>query len=85
MPELNTSFAPFASHQGSFRILYFDEIFPVVKNEKGVSGMYRLVLREADFLDITRSADIERSYILVYYGIIGDFVMNVFPEVIDCP
>ena len=56
-----------------------------VKNEKGVSGMHRLVLREADFLDITRSADIERSYILVYYGIIGDFVMNVFPEVIDRP
>ena len=47
--------------------------------------MYRLVLREADFLDITRSSDIEWSYILVYYGIIGDFVMDVFPEVIDCP
>ena len=47
--------------------------------------MHRLVLREAHFLDITRSADIERSYILVYYGIIGDFVMDVFPEVIDCP
>ena len=47
--------------------------------------MYRLVLREADFLDITRSSDIEWSYILVYYGIIGYFVMDVFPEVIDCP
>jgi len=34
---------------------------------------------------LSSSADIERSYILVYYGIIGDFVMDVFPEIIDCP
>ena len=58
-------------------------ILPGCQNAKGASGRERYSPCSGHFL--TRSADIERSYILVYYGIIGDFVMDVFPEVIDCP
>lgn len=71
--------------QCSFRFLYLNLIFTIVKHQQSISLMDILMFLKTNLLDITRSPDIQRSYILIYKSIISHFVIHITPEVISSP
>ena len=71
--------------EGSFRFFLADQVFPVVEDDECVILVYELMFAESHFLNVTGHPYVDRCDVLVDESIVGDFVIDVTPEIVGRP